>query len=472
MSSAVHTVSAPGLLARLIPSERVVRITYVYSAVVLLICSIIFPMHLQDRLPYNILPSLPISMFLIIGALAIRGPAVLRRSPFDWVMASWILLTVVSQIMAPILLNRLIFELETISVVLNVLTMWMIYRAIFAITIVDPQNAVKSTMIWLSVVILICTMIGILQSVGPVQQQMVDFAYRVGVGELAIKLGASEYTGVRTTSVFSGPNIFGFVNLIGASLMIGAAMAYRRNLREWHGLLVLAGLGLFAYANLNSQSRMSFVFAALLGLVFLIFLIRAAKWRALLAASVMFVVLSIATVVITARSDYDYMTKIFKTGVQKDESYRVRVDGLGKVAEVANDIPLFGAGQDRFSLVLYGRGDFYSRANGAGDNGLAMAYFLLGLPGVILLFAMNYVAWKALKQLRTEDRTFLKAIRHAGWLLFWLYLVSIPYAVRYHKLETFSYWLLVFGVIFALATVQQRRDRQIAMTGLQSDPGF
>lgn len=458
-----------GFLSRFIPTERAIARNYVWVTTFLLLCSIIFPLHLQDRLPYNILPSLPASIMVILGGLAIRGTAVLRRTPFDWIMATWVLLVVLSQTTAPLILNRILFERESFGVVLVILNMWMIYRAAFSLTVIDPHAATKGFLFWLVAIILVCTGIGILQSVGPFQQQMVSFAYKVGVGELAIKLGASEVTGVRTTSVFSGPNIFGFVNLLGACIMVGAAMAYRRTLREVHGVIVLLGLGFFAYANLNSQSRMTFVLAALVGIVFLVFLIRAAKWRALLTAGVMFVVFSIATVVLTSQGGYEYMTKIFKTGVTQDESYRVRVQGLENVAAIANDIPILGAGQDQYSLHLYGKGDWYSQANGAGDNGVAMAYLLMGVPGVLHLIALNVVCFLALKRLKTENRVFLAAAKHATWLVFWLYIITIPYCVRYHKIETFSYWLVLFGLVFGLLSVQQHRDRQLARMGMTAD---
>jgi hypothetical protein len=470
MSTAIPVAPVRGgILSRIMPTEQAIQRIFVWAGVPLLICSIVFPLHLQDRLPYNFLPSLPISFFLILTAIAIRGVAVLRRTPFDLILFSLVGLTILSTIHATLVLNRMFFEIETISILLNMFNMWFIYRAMYAFTIIDAQSASRALLFWMLLVITVCTLIGVLQSVGPFQNDMVNFAYRIGVGEFAIKLGAAEVTGVRTTSVFSGPNIFGFVNLIGCSILIGIAMAFKQRLRELHGVVILMGLGLFSYANLNSQSRLTFVFAAILGIVFLVYLIRVAKWRALLTSAVMFVLMGIGTVILTTGGGYEYMTNIFNTGVKNDVSYQVRVKGLERVAEVANEIPVLGVGQDYYSLMLFGKGDYYSRGNGAGDNGLAMSYFLLGIPGVVHLFFLNYVCFRALKKLKSEDRIFISTIKSATWLVFWLFVVTIPYAVRYQKLETFSYWLLLFGVVFGLLTLQEQRDRRLGAMGLTAD---
>ncbi len=470
MSTAIPAAPAlGGLLGRIMPTELAIRRLFVWAGVPLLICSIVFPLHLQDRLPYNILPSLPISFFLILSAIAIRGVAVLRRTPFDWILFSLVGLTILSTIHGTLMLNRMFYEIETISILLNMFNMWFVFRAMYAFTVIDAQSASRALLFWLLLVITLCTVIGILQSVGPFQNDMVNFAYRIGVGESSIKAGASEITGVRTTSVFSGPNIFGFVNLIGCSILVGVAMAFKQKLRELHGVIILMGLGLFSYANLNSQSRLTFVFAAVLGIVFLVYLIRVAKWRALLTSAVMFVLMGIGTVILTTGGGYEYMTNIFSTGVQKDVSYQVRVMGLQKVADVANDIPILGVGQDGYSLMLFGKGDFYSKANGAGDNGLVMSYFLLGIPGVIHLFFLIYVCYRAVKSLKTEDRIFISTIKSATWLVFWLFVITIPYAVRFQKFETFSYWLLLFGVVFGLLSLQEQRDRRLGELGLTSD---
>lgn len=459
-----------GLLSRLIPNELTLRVAYVWTGVLGLITAIIFPLHLQDRLPYNTLPSLPLAFFAVLGAVAIRGRAVLRRTPLDWVMLAWIVLTILSQMNAWLFLHRNMFEHEVVNVLLVLINMWLLYRAFFAFTIVHPQSAVRATIFWLILVIAFCAVIGILQSVGPIQSQMVAFAYKVGVGENAIKLGASEITSApRTTSVFSGPNIFGFINLIAGCLLIGSAMAYRHKMRELQGVIIVASLGFFAYANLNSQSRFTFVLAALLAVVFLIYLIKAAKWRALLTSAILFVILVVTVVVLTSQGNYSYLTGIFETGYQRDFSYLARVQGMERLFRIAGDIPVLGVGQDYYSLVMYGRGDFYSKANGAGDNGLLTAYFLMGLPGVLHLFFLNFVAVRALKKLKTENRTFLAAMRNSGWVIFWLYIITIPYAIRFHKFETMVYWLMVFGVVFGLVSVQSMRDQRLRELGLTAD---
>lgn len=467
MSTIVERRSGIGWLSRVLPGEQLVGRICIWLGVLLLLASIIFPMHLQDRFPYNFLPSLPISFFVMLGCIAFRGKAVMRVTPFDYVLIAWIIFNILSHLNSWYVLHRTIYEIEAIGALLMVFNMWFVYRAVYGMTIIDPRTTFRAVFYLLLSFILICTVIGILQSVGPLQDQMVSLAYRIGVGETQIKLGASEMTGVRTTSVFSGPNIFGFINLIGASLLVAAAMALKERLKEIHSVVVLMGLGLIAYANLNSQSRFTFVLAALVGVVYIVFLIRAAKWRALLMACIMFVMFAIGTVILTSQGRYEYMTSIFKTGVQNDFSYQVRMKGIDRLGVIANDIPIIGAGHDMYSLVLYGKGDFYSKANGAGDNGLLMAYFLMGIPGVIHLLYWNFAGWRALRQLKTEDQGFIKTLKYSGWMLWWLYVLTIPYSIRFHKFETVIYYLIVFAMIFGVMQVQRTRDLKLATMGLE-----
>lgn len=452
------------------PSETLIGKFFLLGAISLLCSIIVFPLHLTERLPYSMTPSTPIAFFMCVFAIGVRGVAVLRWTKFDSVLAIWIVLTIISQVSSAYSLNRFVNEQDVTTVIIGYFNYWLVFRAFYAFGIINPRFATKSVILALFGLLSLTCLIGILQSIGPVQQQMVDLAYRIGAGQEQIKLGASEFTGVRTTSVFSGPNIFGFINLVGCCLIVGWGIASGARLREWHAMVTVGALGLFTYANLNSQSRSSFVLAVLLTLVYIIFLVRVRKWRALFLAGSMVLAGAIAIVALTQSGQYEYMTKIFKTGVTADESYLVRSRGLAQFLHVANDLSLIGVGQDYFSVQAIGRGDLYSKANGTGDNGWAMAYFLLGLPGVIHLIWLNITAFKAVKQLRTDKEIFISWLRAIGGLFIALYLLTSPFMIRYHKFETFAYFLIVFGVIFAVLDIQKQRDRREHMAAMAEQP--
>lgn len=470
MSAAAIPAKTRGILDRIIPSEYALGRFYVVGSALLLIGLIIFPMHLNDRLPFSAYPSLPVSFFVMMGAMALRGTAVLRWTPFDWVMLAWVILTLMSQFHGVYALNRLLIELDVATVIFQLMTMWLVFRAFYALTVVNARVAVKAALFWLIVLLSIACIIGILQSIGPFKLQMVQLAYRIGAGELAIKLGASELTGVRTTSVFSGPNIFGFINLFATCVIVGWGMASRTRLREWQAMLTIVGLALFAYANLNSQSRSSFLLSVLIGVAYIVFLIRLKKWRALFLAATLFASGLIAVVALTQTGEYDYMTKVFETGITNDESYRVRAKGIDQFSKVMNDIPVLGVGQDYYSIYPYGRGDFYSKANGTGDNGPAMAYFLLGVPGLIHLFVLNWVIFVRFRRLKVDGQQFVLWIKYVAGLTIALFWVTAPFSIRYHKIETFSYFLMIFGIVFAIVDIQKQKFARMANQGIPFDP--
>lgn len=451
-----------GFLTRFMPSEVLLGKGLILFGLALLVSIIVFPLHLNERLPFSIFPSLPIAFFMIIMCLGMRGPAVLRWTPMDTVFATWCALTILSQLQAPYMVNRITFEVDFITVQMVFFNLWFIYRAAYGFAIVNPRFASIGSWRVITSLLVIACIIGILQSIGPVQMQAVELAYRIGAGQEQILLGASELTGVRTTSVFSGPNIFGFINLFASCIILGWCMSYGRAMRDYHAILTMIGLGIFGYANLNSQSRSSFAISLIIIVVFIIFLIRMRKWRALFIVGLMALMGLMGVFIRTQSGEYEYMTKVFKTGVTQDESFLVRQRGISQFTRIASDIPLLGVGPDYYSVFAIGRGDIYSKANGTGDNGIAMAYFLLGVPGLIHLFFLNYVCFQALRKLQIDNQMFIASVKYVGGLVLGLYILTMPFSIRYHKLETFSYFCLVFGIVFAVLDVQKQKFRRVA----------
>jgi hypothetical protein len=447
-----------------IPTEVSVGRLYVIMSTVFLMGIIIFPMHLSERLPYSINPALPISFFVIIGALAMRGIAVLRLCAFDYVMFGWIILTLFSQMTAPATLYRSISEFDVISVQLALYTIWFTFRAFYALTVINPKTAVNTILLWMLIFITCTCVMGILQSVGPVQEQMIDLGYRIGAGQLQIKLGAYESTGVRTTAVFSGPNIYGFVNVIGACIVTGGAIAMGQRLRERHALIAIGLLLLFCYGNLNSQSRSTFLFAAIITVILLLHFIRIKKWRALLMSFALVLAGAILVIGAAQKGQFNYMTSIFETGLQKDGSYQVRMEGMSELAKIANDIPVLGVAQDYFSLNPYGRGDFYSKANGTGDNGIAFFYHVLGIPGLLVLAGIILTTFQAARRLALiEQEAFVSRLRNIAFFVWTLYVVSLPLALRYPKFETASFYMMTFAPVFAVIAIAAQKARREAI---------
>ena len=76
---------------------------------------------------------------------------------------------------------------------------------------------------------------------------------------------------------------------------------------------------------------------------------------------------------------------------------------------------------------------------------------------------------KALRRLKNENKIFIGAIKNVSWLVFWLFVGTIMYSVRYYKFETFSYWLICFGLVFGILAVQENRDRRLREMGMTAD---
>lgn len=423
----------------------------------------LFPANLTARIPWAPPPVFVLSLGIIYVAYLFAGPRVLGRTALDWVFLAWFLLAVLSYFNMAYGLNRIVRELDFINFGMFLFPAWAVYRAIYAMTILHPKVTVNTLLITLGVALLGTAVLGILQAEGPLRFWATSFAFKYGIGSTNILIGAAEEGAVRPTAVFGGPNIFGFVNVIGAAICCGTVLAMGRRLKEWQALVALASLAVFAYANINSQTRSSVFLIALLGLAVMTLIIRTGKVRVMVISGMAFILVVLGMVATARTGNYEYLTKIFETGLQQDESFRVRSDSAEAVSRLAPDIALIGAGQDQFAQTLRTDYDYFAQGNNAADNAFVFSFFVLGIAGVVHMILLHVVGLWMVLRLKIDEEGFIARLKYCAALVITLFIIVTPVAIRHAKLETFVFFVMILGPVGALLNIQSRMARQQAL---------
>jgi hypothetical protein len=461
--SAAPAAERKGLLSRIaFPSREAIYRYGIMFTIPLMVVITLFPSNLTAKIPWAPPPVFILSLGVIYVAYLFAGPRVLGRTALDWIFLLWFLLSLTSYFSMAYDLNRIIRENDFINFSLFLFPAWAVYRALYALTILHPRVAINTLLVSLGICLLGTAFLGILQSQGPLRVWATEFAFKYGIGSTNILAGASEVVD-RPTAVFGGPNIFGFVNTIGAAICCGTALAMGRRLKEWQALVSLAALAVFAYANVNSQTRSAVFLISLLGLAVMTLIVRTGKVRVMVIAGMAFILVVLGMVATARSGNYSYLTSIFETGLANDESYRIRAASAERVAILAPDIAKIGAGQDQWAQTLNTNYDYYAQGNNAADNAFVFAFFVLGVPGVIHMILMHAVAlWMVLK-LKIDEKGFLARLKYCSVLIISLFIVVTPVAIRHAKLETFVFFVMILGPVGAVVNIQSQMAKRKAM---------
>lgn len=446
---------------KLLTREAVYRYLIMIAIPVMMIVTL-FPSNLTARIPWAPPPVFVVSLFVVFCARILAGPKVLGRTALDWIFLAWFLLSLTSYFNMAYALNRIVRENDFITFSLFLMPAWAVYRALYAMTVMHAKVAVNTLLISIGGCLLGTATLGILQAGGPLQLWATEFAYTYGGGSVNTLIGASELVS-RPTSVFGGPNLFGFVNTIGAAICCGTALAMGKRLKEWQALIALGALAIFAYANVTSQTRSSVFLIALLGLAVMVLIVRTGKVRVMVVTGMAFL-LVIVGMVATARSgNYSYLTSIFETGFENDVSYQLRAESVGKVSMLAPDIGQLGAGQDQFAQSLNRNYDYFAQGNNAADNAFVFAFFVLGVPGVVHMVLLHLIALWMVLRLNIDGQGFIARLKYCAAIIITLFIIVTPVAIRHAKLETFIFFVMILGPVGALINIQRRETRRKAI---------
>lgn len=446
---------------KLLTREAVYRYLIMIAIPIMMIVTL-FPANLTARIPWSPPPVFLISLFVVFCARILAGPKVLGRTALDWIFLAWFLLSLASYFNMAYSLNRIVRENDFIAFSLFLLPAWSVYRALYAMTVMHAKVAVNTLLISVGGCLLGTAVLGILQAEGPLRVWATEFAYTYGAGSTNILIGASELVS-RPTSVFGGPNLFGFVNTIGAAICCGTALAMGKRLKEWQALIALGALAVFAYANVTSQTRSSVFLIALLGLAVMVLIVRTGKVRVMVVAGMAFLLVIIAMVATARSGNYSYLTSIFETGFENDVSYQLRAESAGKVSMLAQDIGQLGAGQDQFAQSLNTGYDYFAQGNNAADNAFVFAFFVLGVPGVVHMILLHFFAIWMVLRLNIDGQGFIARLKYCAAIIITLFIVVTPVAIRHAKLETFIFFVMILGPVGALINIQRREARKKAI---------
>lgn len=427
---------------------------FIVGSAFLLVALMLFPGRLFKNLPFEPPPMLFVSIAVIVGCMMFRGSAVLGRTALDWIFLAWLLIVMVSFVNAGLGLNRLINEGDFVTFCVFLFSAWLYYRACYALTIVEPRFAVNALLVTLMLGLLSTAFIGLLQNQGPFTQTFIEFAYNWGQGQEKILEGV--FLTDRPTSVFGGPVLFGFANLVGAIVCAGSVLAMGRKVKESHAIFALGAVAVFAYANINSQTRSSVVLIAVLGLAVFTMIVMTRKIRVMVFSTMALVLMTIFLVGVARSGNYEYLTSIFTTGFEGDISYQIRADGAAAVGRLAPDIGLLGAGYDRFSGSGFRGYDYWSSGNTSGDTAPVFAFFTLGVPGVVHFVLLHLIALYMVFRMKVDDQPFLARLKYVAMMTVVLFIIVSPTAVRHAKLNTFAYMLIPLGCVGAVLNIQRR----------------
>ncbi|HRI44154.1 MAG TPA: hypothetical protein PLL78_03325 [Fimbriimonadaceae bacterium] len=466
--SAAPAADRTGFLSKIaFPTREAIYRYLIIFTIPFMIVITLFPSHLTSRIPWAPPPAFLLSIGVVYVAYLFAGPRVLGRTALDWVFLLWFLLSLTSYFSMAYDLNRIIRENDFINFSLFLFPAWAVYRALYAMTIMHPKVAINTLLVSLGAILLGTAVLGILQSQGPLRVWATEFAYNYGMGSTNILEGASDIVD-RPTAVFGGPNIFGFVNTIGAAVCCGTALAMGKRLKEWQALVSLAALAVFAYANVNSQTRSAVFLISLLGLAVMTLIVRTGKVRVMVIAGLAFVLVVLGMVATARTGNYGYLTSIFETGLANDESYRIRAASAERVAILAPDIAKIGAGQDQWAQSLNTNYDYFAQGNNAADNAFVFAFFVLGVPGVIHMILLHAVALWMVLRLKVDEQGFLARLKYCAVLIISLFVIVTPVAIRHAKLETFIFFVMILGPVGAILNVQRQMERRKALEAAEA----
>jgi hypothetical protein len=396
----------------------------------------------------------PLTMYFCIGIIIfcakVRGAKVFGRTPVDVAFVIWLGLAVLSQLWASMVLNRVLQADDITQYLTIIITTWLAFRVAFALCCVDPRTATGAFLKAILVCLGIACLIGILQGYGPgpLKHWAIDFGVNNGTKGDVTALQVEMTDSPRPVALFSGPNYFGFMNLIGMCIIIGITIAQGKAISSKNVWTAAAGLTLFLIGTVVAQSRFAILTALLLIFLFMYLMFRIGQTKVVITGGLALGAVLLAGVIFLGQMNLTYLEGTFQRKVQDDYSYQERMIGFDALKDQAIDLAPLGSGFDSHGFILdRSRGDVWSRTNSI-DNGYLQAFINHGIPGVIQLLFFLWSLWWGIKLAGRHNYLHIRTLRVVAGLLLATYMVYSLSGVRHAKLETGIYWMFVFGLLY------------------------
>lgn len=395
----------------------------------------------------------PLTMYLCIGIIPfcakVRGVKVFGRTPLDLAFVIWLALAVVSQLWASMVLNR-VLQADDITMYLTIIiTTWLCYRAAFALCCVDPRTATGAFLKAILICLAIACLIGILQGYGPgpTKQWAINFGVNNGTKGDVTALQVEDMSSPRPVALFSGPNYYGFMNLIGMCIIIGMTIAQGKSISTKSVWSAALGLCIFLIGTVVAQSRFAILTALVLLAVFMYMMIRIGQTKVVITGAVAMGAVMIAGLVFLQQMDLTYLESTFQHKIQDDDSFQEREIGFDALKNQAIDLAPLGAGFDSRGMILDRSGDVWAQTNSI-DDGYLQVFINHGIPGVVWFLFFLWAIYWSLRISKPYTYLHIRTLRICGALLLTTYMLYSLSGVRHAKLETGLYWMFIFGLLY------------------------
>jgi len=395
---------------------------------------------------------LPITFYYAVGVICfcakVRGVKVFAKTPVDVAFVIWLALAVVSQLWASLSLDRVLMP-DDITVYMSIiLTNWLFFRAAFALCAVDPRTATGSFLKAIVFFLGFACLIGILQGYGPggLKQWAIDFGVKNGAAG-QVTLLQLDMSSPRPLALFSGPNYYGFMNLIAMTIIIGMTVAQGKNMSMRSVWVAALGIGLFMIGTIVAQSRFAIATSGILFLYFLWLMLKMGHKKVFATGIVAMGLMMVGGLYFVQSVGMTYLQSTFEKRVQDDASFRARERGLTALQDQAVALAPLGAGWDSKGYSIDRTGDVWSRTNSI-DNGYLQAYINHGIPGVLQLLFLFCSMWWALVIAKRHEFMHIKMLRIIGGMVLLTYVFYSLSGTRHAKLETGIYWMVIFGLLY------------------------
>lgn len=419
----------------------------------------IFASGVSYKIPFQIHPVVFLSLAICVWAYYVRGAMSIARTPIDIFFMLWLVIAVSSQIYATTALNRILIDNDWIEYSKQIFTSWIMYRAAFALAMVDTKTATNTLLRSILFFAALACLIGLFQWKGPLQQTALNFAKNFGTNPDQVDIGF-EIESPRPVGMFSGPNYFAFINLICCAIVVGITLGTGKRMKEIHAFLAVLAMGLFFAGSFVAQSRIALVMLAIMIMIFLYLIGKMGKGRVLIFAVVSMILTGITLFAFKGDVEFDYLTSVFSQGIQNDDSYLLRRDAINAITQLAPDLAPLGAGGNRFSTLLMRTGDKFSPANGP-DNAFLQGFLDHGIPGVLHILFLIWALYYGVRCLRPNGEAFIERLRFVSALVLVFFVLYSFSASRHQKPETGFYLWMIFGPLWAAVIIQQAHERAL-----------
>lgn len=393
-------------------------------------------------------PTLYLTFAIIIFCAKVRGVRVFARTPVDIAFALWLLLAVVSQLWASMVLNRVLMLDDLWNYLAIILTSWLMFRSAFALYTVDAKTATGAFLKAILALLGFACIVGILQGYGPgpLKTWAINFGIENGAAGAVTELGITMST-PRPLALYSGPNYFGFMNLIAMAVIIALTVAQGRNMSTRSVWAAALGTAVFMLGTLVAQSRTAFATSVLLFVFFLYLMFRMGRTKVLVTGVVAIGLVLVGVAAISQQLDLAYLQSTLEKKMTDDESFRARQRGMDSLIDQAVYLAPLGAGFDSRGFSIDRTGDIWSKTNSI-DNGYLQAYVNHGVPGLLHVAFLFVSLWWALRLSRRSTDQHVRILRIACGLMLIIYGLFSLSGVRHAKLETSVYWMILFGLLY------------------------